>query len=106
MSGRGELTNEIQARAVELFGYEIDVRALRLIPYMLYVLPNGGENGGHIEREKINDDDRYWLRRWTDEKRIRWAAPWLTVTKDFYMAACELQWMAYIDNHSDSKGVK
>lgn len=100
MAGRGELTPEINAKAKELFGYEIDLRALRLIPYILYVLPNGGEHGGKIEREKINDDDRYWLKRWTDEKRINWGAPWLRVTKEFYDAACELQWMGYINNHN------
>jgi len=103
MAGRGELTNEIQAKAKELFGYEIDIRALRLIPYLLYVIPNGGNGEARIERAKINDDDRYWLRRWTEEKRITWGAPRLHMTKAFYDAAHELQWMAYIDNHKEAK---
>lgn len=98
MPGRGELTEEINTKAKELFGYEIDIRGLRLIPYILYVLPNGGNGEARIEREKINDDDRYWLKRWTNEKRINWAAPRISVTKEFYDAAHELQWMAYI-NH-------
>lgn len=105
MAGRGELTPEINERAKELFGYEIDLRALRLIPYMLYELANSGENGARIVRQKINDDDRYWLKRWTEEKRIRWGAPWVHVTKEFYDAACEIQWMAYVNNHNQSKGV-
>lgn len=100
MAGRGELTKEVQAKAKELFGYEIDMRGLRLIPYILYELANSGEFGARIERIKINDDDRFWLRRWTDEKRIKWSAPWLTVTKEFYDAAYELQWMAYVNNHN------
>ncbi len=106
MAGRGELTEKVQARAKELFGYEIDVRGLRLIPYMLYELANSNEIGARIERAKINDDDRYWLKRWTEEKRIRWGAPWLHVTEEWYAAACELQWLAYVDYNNQSKGVK
>lgn len=95
--GRGELTSDIAKKSKELFGYEIDMRGLRLIPYILYELPNNNEGVARIDRAKINDDDRFWLEKWTDEKRINWSAPHITVTKEFYDAACELQWMGYID---------
>lgn len=102
MTDSAKLTNEIQAKAKELFGYEIDMRALTLIPYLLFVLPKSGIAGAVIELDKITDDDRYWLRKWTNENRIKWSPPHLIVTKEFYVAAHELQWMAYI-NHEDVK---
>jgi len=93
---RGVLTKEIQDYANLEWCFnsnDFDVRALRLLPYIQCCVMNGGR----VERARINDDDRYWLKRWTDEGRINWSAPHITVTHDFWVAMNTILWLAYAD---------
>lgn len=72
---------------------DFDLRALRLLPYLQYCVMNEAR----IDRARINDDDRYWLKRWTNEGRINWHAPHIEVTKDFWDVMCQILWLTYAD---------
>lgn len=80
---RGKLTDAVKDFANLQWcvnSNDFDLRALRLLPYIQYCVMNEAR----IDQAKINDDDRYWLTRWTDEGRINWHAPHIEVTKDFW----------------------
>lgn len=67
MAGRGQITPELEVMAKEKLGITLTVRSLRLLPYMQYVLMNGGQ----LNRRSVNDDERALLDHWDDLGLIR-----------------------------------
>jgi hypothetical protein len=57
---RGALTDEVKELSVQLLGYEMSVRELRLLPYLMSCLM-GNTN---VEPRKINSEERDILIKW------------------------------------------
>jgi hypothetical protein len=93
MGKRGELTDEIKAKAKQLLSYEISRAELRLMPYMLYVMINEQ----HIDIDKINQEERQILSKWRNAGHIEGGASQMGITRAFYDIICELVFMAYVD---------
>ena len=92
---RGMLTDRIKAKSLELLGYEICVRELRLIPYIWYVLANEQV----IKREHINDEERKFLLKWIEAGHIESLLQPLKVTKEFWNILSEIMYLGYVDTN-------
>lgn len=90
-SGRGMLTDDVQALAVELMGRQITLRELRMMPYIQYVMVSERE----IDPNKMNGLEREVLRVWREERRISGGASGLTITKAFWDIINQLLWLGY-----------
>ena len=93
MAGRGQLTDKIKIRSKELLGYEIDVKELRLMPYIQYVMTNEQR----ISSRHINQEEREVLRKWKEVKYIEEGASGLSITKEFWDILCEIIFLGYVD---------
>ena len=90
---RGQLTERIKQKSLELFGYEITQRELRLLPYVLYeAINNRLINNVNSEERDILD---YWM-----------ACEWITVTgmgnllsisEEFFINASKIVYLGYVD---------
>ncbi len=89
--GRGVLTEEIKAKSLELMGYEISVRELRLMPYVDYTAKNSQI------LNNVNDEEEIILQNWIDKGFIFLSAGNLSFTKDFYNILQELLWLGHVD---------
>lgn len=95
MAGRGQLTDEIIAKSVELMGYEIDVTEFRLIPYVHYEATNNQK----LNPSCINFEERKILRKWKDKGWFDGGISGLAITKEFWDIMNELLWVGYVDYH-------
>jgi hypothetical protein len=68
--GRGELTDRVQEKAVEMFGREITLRELRLMPYIQHTMMNNQR----IEPAKLNGEERDVLQQWREAGHIEGGA--------------------------------
>ena len=91
--GRGQLTDRIKKKSVELLGYEMDVTELRLMPYMLDVMMNNQI----IEPARCNDDDRKILKKWREAGHTEGGASGLQITEHFWNIICEIVRLGYVD---------
>ena len=90
---RGQLTDRIKQRSKELLGYEITVRELRLMPYIMYVMVNEQR----LEIAKINQEEREILRKWKDAGHIEGGASGLAITREFWDICCSIVFLGYVD---------
>lgn len=60
MAKRGQLTEAIKLKAMELLGVEITQREIRLMPYVQYC----AVNDGFIDHIRTNSAEREILSRW------------------------------------------
>lgn len=90
---RGQLTPRIVKKSKELLGYEIGVRELRLMPYIMNVMMNEQR----IEIRKINDEERKILSKWREAGHIEGGASGLQITKEFWGILCEIIRLGYVD---------
>ena len=88
---RGKLTDEVKALSKELFGYEITVRELRLLPYILNCLVDNS----NIDPAHINAEERKWFAKWRKEERMFTPSTALTVSPDFYDTICKILKVGY-----------
>ncbi len=94
MAGRGQITPELEVMAKEKLGITLTVRSLRLLPYMQYVLMNGGQ----LNRRSVNDDERALLDHWDDLGLIRIHGLTVKATKRFWDGMNEILWAGYVDH--------
>lgn len=90
---RGKLTERIKAKSKELLGYEISVRELRLMPYVLTCMMNDQR----IDPRKVSGEERDILATWRQKGWIEGGAGGLGVTIDFWNAICEIVRLGYVD---------
>lgn len=91
---RGILTDEIQVKAKEFLGEEIDQSELRLYPYIDYCV----KNGGFLEPHKLSMDEFLILNqliiggyiRLDDDNKI-------AISYDFYQYLQEILWLSYVE---------
>jgi len=89
---RGQLTEELKAKSLELLGYEINQTELRLLPYLLYCLLNKLA----IDYAKVNRAELDILNKWIDMEFIHLHHTGVMVSKAFYDIANELLFIGYI----------
>ena len=104
---RGQLTDRIKQRSVELFGYEISQKELRLMPYLQYQLVNEQR----LKPEHLNEEERQILTKWVEMgyildgvsackgRPMMSASVKLKVTKEFWDSILEILWLGYVDLH-------
>ncbi len=90
---RGQLTDRIKKKSVELLGYEMDTTELRLMPYVLTVMMNGQR----IDPAKLNQDDRDILSKWRKAGHIEGGMSGLQITEEFWNIICEVVRLGYVD---------
>jgi len=93
MQKRGELTDRIKKKSLELFGYEIDTTELRLMPYIQYVMVNEQK----IDINKINSVEREILSKWRKAGYIEGGASGLKITEDFWNKIIKIIFLGYVD---------
>ena len=93
MQKRGQLTDRIRAKSKELLGYEIGVRELRLMPYILTVMMNKQK----IDPNCINAEERDILSKWRTAGHIAGGASGLGITRQFWDVICEITFLGYVD---------
>jgi hypothetical protein len=90
---RGELTSRIKEKSIQLLGYEISVRELRLMPYIQYVMVNEQR----ISPQHINKEEREILAKWKKAGHIEGGASGLNITEEFWKIINELIFLGYVD---------
>jgi hypothetical protein len=77
---RGVLTNEVKELSVELLGYEMSVKELRLLPYLMCCLIDNN----NVSPNKINDEEREILSKWRANGWVDNPFSALGVSSEFY----------------------
>lgn len=90
---RGQLTDRIKQRSWELLGEEINVRELRLMPYIVSIMMGSQK----IDPRKINQEEREILSKWRKQGHIEGGAGGLRITDEFWGICCELVKLGYVD---------
>jgi len=102
---RGELTDRIKAKSVELLGYEISQTELRLMAYAQYTLVNDQR----LKLRHINQDEHEVLSKWVNRGfviegvSVRKGRPAMSegvkfkVTKQFWDFMLEILWLGYVE---------
>jgi hypothetical protein len=90
---RGQLTDRVKARSIELFGYEITQDELRLLPYLQYVMVNEQK----INIHSINDYERKCILKWEAKGYIGNSSSKMKVSKEFWDIMCETIYLGYVD---------
>lgn len=90
---RGQLTEQIKQKSVEVLGYEISLRELRLMPYISYTMLNDRR----IDPNKINREERRVLSQWREKGYIEGGAAGIQITKEFWDAVHEILFLGYVD---------
>lgn len=90
--GAGMLTEEIKAKSVELFGYEISQLELRLMPYIQYC----ALNNMNVDIRKVNGDERLILAKWRDLGFLESPSTELKISKEFWDKVSEILWHGYV----------
>lgn len=90
---RGQLTERIKTKSVELFGYEINQKELRLMPYILYSAQN------KREASNMNDEEKDILSSWVDRGflLITGLGNILSISEDFWNKANQIIFLGYVD---------
>lgn len=90
---RGELTERIKLKSLELFGYEVSQTELRLLPYIMDVMINRQK----LDPNKINPKEKLILKKWRMRGFIIGGASGLQITEDFWRILCDLVFLGYVD---------
>lgn len=90
---RGQLTQRIKDKSLELLGREINQKELRLMPYVQYVMTNSQK----IDIRHINAEEREILSKWRKAGYIEGGASGLQITEEFWNAICEIIRLGYVD---------
>lgn len=77
---RGMLTDEVQSIAKSFLGREIDIRELRLYPYLDYCLKNNSE----WNLEQVKDVEVEKLNILQTEKHVMYGISYFRCTREFY----------------------
>lgn len=107
--GRGQLTDRIKKRSVELLGYEITKRELRLLPYLGYQLQNEQRlDPRSLDREEMDSLAKWVAAGYILEGVATCGRPMmgegfkLKVTKKFWDILSQIIWLGYVDLNEES----
>ena len=93
MQKRGQLTERIKGKSMELLGYEMDTDELRLMAYVQYVMTNNQR----IDPAKCNGADRKILSKWRKAEHIEGGASGMRITEEFWNILCSIIFLGYVD---------
>ena len=96
---RGQLTDRIKEKSIELLGYEITQTELRLMVYMQYVMVNEQR----IERNRVNNEELDIILKWSEMGYVKDYFK-LSITKEFWNIICEIIYLGYVDLREASNG--
>lgn len=90
---RGMLTERIKAKSIELFGYEISQKELRLMVYVIYEAQNSKI------LNNVNAEEKELLFYWV-EKEYLWVTGLgniISISKSFWDKCNEILFLGYVD---------
>jgi len=90
--GRGIITDKIKEKSLELIGYEITQKELRLLPYIDYLL----KNSKGLDRRRITDEEITIINSWESMGFIIIGLK-IKCKKNFYDFMQEILWMGYVE---------
>lgn len=96
---RGQLTDRIKQKSIELLGYEITQTELRLMVYMQYVMVNEQR----IERNRVNSEELDIILKWSEKGYVRDYFK-LSITKTFWDIMSEIVYLGYVDLKEANNG--
>lgn len=91
--GRGRLTARIKKKSKELLGYAIDEAELRLVVYLQYVMVNEQR----FKERNLKPNEHDIIQKWEDAGYMNNEGVYLTITKKFWDAICEIVYLGYVD---------
>ncbi len=90
---RGQLTERIKQKSLELFGYEITQKELRLLPYVLYEAVNT-KLVNNVDSQERNILDHWMNNEWIT---ITGMGNLLSVSEEFFINANKILYLGYVD---------
>lgn len=106
--GRGQLTTKVKELSQLLLGYEMDVRELRLMPYIQYTLLNSQK----LNPGSVNSEEKEILAKWLKMGYItsgitpKFGRPkmneHLRVTKEFWGIISQILFVSYVDTYIET----
>lgn len=97
MAKRGQLTAEIQAKAVAFWGREINQTELRLYPY----IHSCAVNDRKIDPRKINSEERMLMQMWKRSGHFEGGMTDIDMSREFFDFINDLLWFAYFTYDSE-----
>lgn len=98
---RGMLSDEIQTKAKEFLGEEIDQEELRLYPYIDHCI----KNGGRLDPSKLSIDEFYILNQLIVDGHIKISNDdKIEISYDFYKYMQEILWLSYVEYKLNKEG--
>ena len=85
------LTDEVKAKAEELFGEEFTTIKLRLLPYLHHVMLNKQKLDLHL----INEEERVIISGWREKGFLTGGAAAMTITREFWDNINDI-WQSYL----------
>jgi len=93
MQGRWQLTDRIKEKSLELLWYEITQKELRFMVYVQYIMCNEQK----LDIARVSPEEREILKNWKEKEYCEGGAGWMTITKEFWDAMCEIIFLWYVD---------
>jgi len=90
---RGQLTERIKQKSLELFGYEITQKELRLLPYVLYEAINT-KLVSNVNSEERNILDYWMSNEWIV---ITGMGNLLSISEEFFINASKIVYLGYVE---------
>lgn len=90
---RGQLTERIKQKSLELFGYEITQKELRLLPYVLYEAINT-KLVSNVNSEERNILDYWMSNEWIF---ITGMGNLLSISEEFFINASKIVYLGYVE---------
>lgn len=100
MAYRGNIDDNIQAKAIEFLGREITQTELRLYPYIDFCLKNKAE----WLLERIESEEFKVLDRLQNEEHIKYNKNEISCTSEFFDYLHEMMKLAYVEEFLSGKG--
>ena len=90
---RGQLTQRVKEKSVELLGYEISIQELRLLPHLTYIMVNSQV----VDPRTFSKDEVAIMTKWVAAGLLIRIGPAMRPTAGFWMICSELLWLGYVD---------
>jgi hypothetical protein len=107
--GRGALSKEVQRLALLFLKREIDLKELRLYPYIDYV----SKNFSRVDLNRLDPDEDGILftlcvegHLSIEDKGAECGEVYISITKDFYIYLQRVLWVSYVEKKLEKQEAK
>jgi len=90
---RGMLTQDAINLSTAIFGREVYIREMRLIPYVRNCLVNGGT----ISMGSVDDDEKMFLDEWEEKGLIKISGNKISCSEEFWNITNLMMWSTYVN---------